>query len=310
MYSSSTTLSRRISRRTSAASQRLSHRFDFPARRRAPRIGLALSGGGAKAVAHVGVFKALLNAGLHIDLVAGTSGGALAGVFFCAGYGPEAMFQILCRHLRAIKLWRWIPFGQYWRLSRLLKRGVIQEIIEKHVQARRFEDLRIPFHVTSTDLVKGEAVVHSHGDLVRAVMASMSVPGMTPPVRDGNRLLVDGAVLNHLPTEILRRQGADIIIGVDLAGYSVPDEDWTQSLSQCGGLGLVSRAWDIQNRQLMRTNLADVDVVIRPQLSEFSFADFTRMEALVERGEEAAGLAVPTIRALIRAFRGEQRMSA
>jgi NTE family protein len=257
---------------------------------------VALSGGGVKATAHVGVLRALVHAGLKIDMVSGASAGALAGVFFCDGHRPEAMFEILTAELGASRFWGWLPFGNYWRLSRLLKHGGLRRLMERHLKNRRFEDLAIPLLVTSTDLVRGEAVTHEQGELVPAVLASMSLPGFTAPVADGARLLVDGSLLNNLPAEELRQRGADIVIGVDLAG---PDEVEDRPCPPANTLAVLLRSWEIQYREILRTQLAAVDVLIRPRVADLGLADFSQMATLYERGWAAGTEAATRIRALI-----------
>jgi NTE family protein len=271
-----------------------------------PRIGLALSGGGAKAVAHVGVLDALVRAGVTFDLVAGTSAGALAGLFYCAGHDPDSMAYVLRTELSACRWWRWLPFGKYWRLSRLLRGGGLQRVIARHVPARRFEELPIPFFVTSTDLVRGEAVVHERGELLPAVQASMSLPGFARPVRDGERLLVDGGLLTYLPSEVLKQRGADLVVGVELSGDSLCD-----SLCPVGGgaFSVLRRSWALQHQALHGAQLAAADVLIRPRLAGLGSADFAHMGAMFERGRQAGELAVERIRALLEDHPPKRRQS-
>ncbi len=269
------------------------------AARRSPRIGIALSGGGMKGAAHIGVLSALVRAGLKFDMLAGTSAGALMGLFFCDGYDPESMSRVLEAEFVGGWWWRCMPFGKYWRLRRLLRGGGLKNIIRRHIRARRFEDLAIPFFATSTDLVRGEEVIHERGELVDAVQASMSIPGLTPPVRDGDRLLVDGGLLTYLPTEVLRERGADIVIGVDLSA----DKD-DESTTSSGAVSVFCQAVDLQNRVLQRRQLAAADVIIRPRLPGIGCADFSKMQLCFDRGEEAGAMAVARIRELANCMQG------
>jgi NTE family protein len=261
---------------------------------RTPRLGLALSGGGVKAVAHIGVLSALRDAGLNFDMVAGTSAGALVGLFYCAGHDPDSMSRVLQAELAGRWWWRWLPMGKYLRLTRLLRCGGLQEIMRRHVSATRFEDLQKPFFATSTDLVHGEAVIHERGDVVQAVQASMSLPGFANPVRDGDRLLVDGGLLTYLPSEILRQRGADIIVGVELAG-----EPGVADTPGCDALSVFGRVMHMQHNLLHQQQLAAADVLIRPRLAGFGCADFANMDTIFERGREAGKLAAERIRNLI-----------
>lgn len=287
------------------------NRKPAPSAKRRPRVGLALSGGGVKAVAHIGVLSALVRAGIHFDMVAGTSGGALVGLFHCAGHHPDSMSRLLRAELSGRWWWRCLPFGKYWRLARLL-RGGLQSIMRRHVRMRRFEDLPIPFFATSTDLVRGERVVHDQGDVVRAVQASMSIPGLARPVHDGERLLVDGGVLTYLPSEVLKERGADIVIGVELSGNddwgkdteALIEPDTAESDTQAAGslhrvYSVFQRARDLQERAQHGRQLAAADVLIRPQLAGLGYADFAHTKEMFEKGRHAGELAVGRIRALL-----------
>jgi NTE family protein len=271
---------------------------------------LALSGGGAKAAAHLGVMRVLDLMGLKIDLVAGTSGGALAGVFHCDGHSPDRSFEILQQSLMAKRWWHRFPGARYWQLARHFRQQTLATTMEGHLRAKTFADLKTPLFVTATDLVTGESVVLDRGELSPAVMASMSLPGFAPPVAIGNRLLVDGGVLNNLPINAILRHGADIIIAVDLGSCNAPSGEWARWRPNRGSVDVLRRAWDIQNRELTRRRLAAADVVIRPQVGEFGIADMGRMGELMRLGEEAAVQSIPLIRDALEAWDGSGMMVA
>jgi predicted acylesterase/phospholipase RssA len=283
------------------------HLDSRPIPRTNPRIGLALSGGGAKSAAHIGVIQALLQTGVLIDLVAGTSGGALAGLFLCDGHSPASMSRILKDELVIGRFWRMLPWGKYWQLSRLFRRGNLTQMLSRHIRARKFSELRIPFFATATDLLSGERVVLQDGDVVRAVMASMSLPGLTPPVEHEGRRLVDGGVLHYIPADVLRENGADIVIGVDLGGCNAPSDEWKNWNEGDGSLQVLRRAWAIQNRELARRQLEEVDVVIRPEVNGFGIADLLKMERLIDRGVEAGARAASEIDHVISKWEARQR---
>ncbi|MDQ5838347.1 MAG: patatin-like phospholipase family protein, partial [Acidobacteriota bacterium] len=179
---------------------------------RRPRLGLALSGGAARGIAHVGVLKVLAGAGIRVDCVAGTSAGALVGGALAAGMPLEEIEKI-GRSLR------WRDLGRA-TLSRL---GVQSNArLEEYVRARfpvtRFEDLPTPFAAVATDLHTGAAIVmRDAGDLALAIRASCAVPGWYVPVTDAQgRQLVDGGLVANLPSSVARSLGAEVVVAVDV----------------------------------------------------------------------------------------------
>ena len=209
-----------------------------------PTIGLALSGGGARGSAHVGVLKAIEEMGIPVDFIAGTSMGAIIGGMYASGYSADEIRQILVemdweramrdkpdRELRTMRSKELeaqflIPYRMGLndggiQLPLGLIEGqhldqVLHRILMPVVGIHQFDDLPIPFHAVATDLVTGDEVVMSSGSLPNALRASMSVPGVFAPVSIDGRLLVDGGMSNNLPVSVVREMGADIVIAVDI----------------------------------------------------------------------------------------------
>ena len=181
-----------------------------PARR--PRIGLALGSGSARGLAHIGVLRALKEAGIEVDVVAGTSMGAVIGAVFAAGKleGLTAKLQNLD--------WQSIValLDPVFPRSGLIDGQRIAEFVRAHVPSARIEDLLLPFAAVATDITNGEQVVATTGDLTEAVRASIAVPGIVTPVRSNGRILVDGGLVNPVPVSVARAMGADLVIAVDL----------------------------------------------------------------------------------------------
>jgi NTE family protein len=194
-------------------------------------------------------------------------------------------------------LWRWIPGGGYWRLARLLRHGALRDMIARRATARRLEDLPKRLCVTASDLVSGEAVVFDRGPVAHAVMASMSLPGLAPPVADGRRLLIDGSILNDLPVRELRERGADVVIAVELSAAHVhapPPSDARMKTSR-----VLLRSWQLQQQRLAMNQAKDADVLIQPDLSQSNMADFSKLGQIVEIGAAAAYRALDTVMAHI-----------
>lgn len=177
-----------------------------------PKIGLALGSGSARGLAHLGVIRALAEAGIEADFIAGTSMGALIGAIHAAGKleALEATFQTF----------DWKKTVSFFDVvlpkSGLLDGAKISALVRAHVQAARIEALPKPFGAVATDLVSGEEVLIRSGDVIEAVRASISVPGIFTPVRSNGHILVDGGLTNPVPVSAVRAMGADIVIAVDL----------------------------------------------------------------------------------------------
>lgn len=180
--------------------------------RRPTRVGLALGSGAARGWAHIGVIRALVESGIEIECVAGTSIGSLVGAAFASGKMDS--LETVVRELdwkRAMTL-----FDMSLPRSGLLDGRNVTAAIREHVESGDIRELRVPFCAVSTDLVDGSEVRIGEGDVIEAIRASISVPGVFTPVRKGERLLVDGGLVNPVPTGVVREMGADYVIAVDL----------------------------------------------------------------------------------------------
>lgn len=183
-----------------------------------PTIGLALGAGGVKGLAHIGVLKALKESGIEIDLIAGTSMGAIVGGCYAAGVPLENLEQ-MTKKVRQSQL---IDWGFLARKHGFVKGNRAQKLIEKVLEtngaAKTFKSCKIPFACLSTDLLTGKAVVVKSGNLAKGIRASFSIAGVFRPVRKDKMLLVDGGTLSRVPVRLAREMGADIVIGVDVVG--------------------------------------------------------------------------------------------
>jgi NTE family protein len=179
---------------------------------RRPRIGLALGSGSARGLAHIGVLRALKEANIEVDLVAGTSMGAVIGAVFASGK-LDGLSARLCN-----LDWPGIValLDPVFPRSGLIDGQRVAEFVRAHVPSAHIESLLLPFAAVATDLMTGEAVVATAGDLTEAVRASIAVPGIVTPVRSNGRILVDGGLVNPVPVRVARAMGADLVIAVDL----------------------------------------------------------------------------------------------
>jgi NTE family protein len=259
------------------------------------KIGLALGGGFARGIAHIGVLQALINHKIPIDFVAGTSAGSLVGAMYCAGVDPwllqRAVEQMNWRALVRLKL----------RRDGLLDAAGLERFIKGNMGDLQFKDLSIPFTATATDLTTGQEVLLNAGRVSTAVKASCAFPGLFLPVRVGRHTLVDGGLVHPVPAEVVRRMGADIVIGVELNHHSTKPQT-PRNLVQ---IMLYSLAL-VQRPQIERA-LSDADVVIRPDLGDFGIMELERVADMVQAGRVSADAVIPAIRQAIASHELPQR---
>jgi NTE family protein len=255
-----------------------------------PRIGLALSGGFARGIAHIGVLRVLKEHHIPIDVISGTSVGALIGAAYASGTTIDEMEH-------QAKITKFTDFGR-WTLSRLglASNQKLEEFLARFSTAKRFEDLRIPMVIAATDLGAGNTVYFSRGDLGTAVRASCAYPGLFVPIHVNGRILVDGFLTEPVPVEGARRAGADIVIAVNLSSRIV--EVQPKSMFE-----VIGRAFSIVQQTSDFTWRRHADVVIEPQVMQFLWDEFNRTPELIAEGESAARLALPSIRKAIASFK-------
>lgn len=279
-----------------------------------PKICLVLSGGGARGAAHVGVIKVLQELRVPVDCVTGTSMGAIVGAAYASGTTVEDMQAVMAkmttrllfkdlppREERSVHLKRDdasnlapIELG-LGRNGLALPRGLVsgvqlESVLRELSRAggiQTFDRLPIPFRAVATDLVTGKPVVLAEGDLPAAMRASMSVPGAIEPVRLQGHLLVDGGLTNNLPVDVARAMGAEVVIAVNL-GTPLGKAEALNSI-----LGVTAQMVSILTEQNVQRSLASLgprDILILPQLEDFSAADFDRLDVPVPLGEAATRL--------------------
>lgn len=181
-------------------------------RNRGPRVGLALGSGSARGLAHLGVIRAIEDSGIHVDFVAGTSMGALVGAIYAAGGLKDLEATFVAFDWRKTISF----FDPVLPKSGLLDGARVSELVRAHIPAELIEALPKPFSAVATDIQSGEEVVIRSGDVIEAVRASISVPGIFTPVRRNGRILVDGGLTNPVPVSAVRAMGAEFVIAVDL----------------------------------------------------------------------------------------------
>jgi NTE family protein len=248
-----------------------------------PGVGLALGGGFARGLAHLGVLQVLEQNHIPIACIAGTSVGSILGAAYASG-APLARIIATCRTLRFRDIAR-------WRVSRLglASNHRLGDLIERVFDSRQFEDLRIPMAVVATDLNSGEPVVLTHGSLVDAIRASCAFPGLFEPVEIGTRCLADGGLVAPVPTRAARQLGAELVLGV-----SVGIQDGHRG-APANIFQVVTRAVSAAQKHQLEVWERHADLVLRPDVQSIAWDEFNRADEAIAAGAAVARLALPRI---------------
>lgn len=278
-------------------------------RRKPPRLGLALSGGGARGLAHIGVLKVLTEAQIPIHVITGTSAGGLIGALYAAGMSPQEMEE---EALRMASPRRLLPFlNRALPFRGLLSAQKVTEYLESLLGDITFDRLRVPLAVVAVDLVTGQKVVLSEGRVVDAVRATTALPGLISPLERDGQLLVDGGLLDNLPADVARRMGAERVIAVDISS----DETSVASLmaelkrrpfipeSLAEMADVLWRSVIVMMREVNRRSIEEArpDLLIRPAIPAgvTVLTGLSRAAEVIAAGEEAARTVLPRIRDLL-----------
>lgn len=261
-------------------------------------VGLALSGGAAQGLAHLGVLEALVEAGIPIDMIAGTSGGALYGSMFAAGLPVAAAQAIVIRQTRRnLRDKADLTLPHYG----IIRGRRIERMIREAIGDITFDELAYPFRAVATNLENGDEVVLGQGPVYRAVRASISIPGIFEPVRIDGRLLVDGAVVTPLPVRPVRAMGADFVIAVHVpapgrvsderkraAGYNLDEKH--------NLISTIFRSYAFAGDVLAEQAAREADVCIRPDVALFGWRDYKAAVEIIQAGRMAGRAQVEQIR--------------
>ena len=251
---------------------------------RVPGIGVALGGGFARGLAHIGVLKILEQEKIPINFIAGTSVGALIGAVYASGVSPKEMEEIA-------GLVRFRDFAR-WTVSRLgfASNDRMNGMLQRFLKVKTFEELRVPLAVIATDFVSGEPVIFRSGELTAPVRASCAYPGMFLPVTVNGHTLVDGMLAYSVPTTPLREMGAERVLAVYLKAH------WANAGPPRSVFDVIGQCFSIAQTKMCGLWQGDADVVMEPEVAGFAYDAFDRAPALVRAGEEAARRALPRIR--------------
>ena len=287
-----------------------------------PKIGLVLTGGGAKGFAHIGVLKVLEKNGIKIDYIGGTSMGAVVGGLYAAGYNAEQLDSIFSNtdfdellqdfvprtsksfyekksnDLYAITLpFKKFSIGVPLSLSKGLYNYNLLTRLTTHVRnTNDFSKLPIPFICIATDIEKGKQVVLDSGSLPQALLASSCFPTLFSPVEINKSMLVDGGVLNNYPIAEVKKMGADFIIGVDVQD-DLKDRDFLVEATR-----ILVQISNMQTLSSMQEKIEATDIYIKPEVEKYSVISFDKGAEIIKKGEEATNLVLPKLEELQKQF--------
>ena len=248
------------------------------------KLGLALSGGGTRGFAHIGVLKAFEEERIKFDCVAGTSAGSLIGAMYCADVSCEEMIEV-AKQVKQKEL-----IGRFVLNS---DSSNIERVANRLLEDKTFRQLSVPFAAVAVDISDGQEVVLNTGSVAKAVSASCAVPALFKPVEIDGMVLVDGGLLNNMPADVCRSMGAEIVIAVDLNHHR--------------GSGTKSRklkdtlvaTWNITTKSTMYKGIHNSDLIIEPELTEYKNTSLKYIDQMVEEGYRAAKSKMVEIKELL-----------
>ena len=267
-------------------------------------VGLALSSGGARGIAHIGVLETLERANIPIDLIVGTSAGSLFGALYAIGKPVEEIAEFARNLIKTIglKSGLWDPkFRLPW--DGLIKGNATLKFLDKQFNYSTFADTKIPFYVVAADVLSGEEIVFESGPLAQAVRASIGMIGIFSPHQLNGHFLIDGGAVNPVPASILSEKGANIII----ASSVIPSIEEERVRGQAAAkhshgpnfLGVLSSMMAIMEREIVKTRMSPVDVLIKPKVEVFTAMDYDRAEDFLQLGREAAEQEISMVQKLL-----------
>ncbi|MDC0936647.1 cyclic nucleotide-binding and patatin-like phospholipase domain-containing protein [Pirellulales bacterium] len=278
---------------------------------RGVRIGLALGGGGARGMAHLGVLNALEESGIVVDMIAGTSAGAMTGVLYAAGHDADYLAQSFVEDLKPGWPFRMLPHGDDWHLLYKYRRGHFDWMLRRYLQDWTLEQLPVPVQSVTVDLVTGKPVVRDRGDAANSILESINLPVLSKPIRRNGQALVDGGLVNNIPADILARNGCNFVIAVSVTAHleakfakNRPDTP-TSEMSSASTLQTLLRSYLVQNVNMNSIGVQPADIVIEPDVTEFGMTEFSRADELAAVGEAAARQELPNIQHLLKQLDAE-----
>jgi len=269
------------------------------------RIGVALGGGAARGMAHLGVLNILEQNGIVIDMIAGTSVGAMTGILYASSMEPNYNADCFVRDLKPPWLFRHLPNGGYWYLLYKYRRGQFDPMLRKYLKDSRLEQLTIPVQSITVDLISGQPVVRKEGDSVHAITESINLPVLSTPINRDGRSLVDGGIVNNVPADVLVANGCNFVIAVSVTASmeqefakNRPDTP-TSQMKPASAIKTILRTYVVQNVNMNSVGVAPADFVIQPDVTQFDITEFTRADEMAAIGKQTALESMPRLKELL-----------
>ncbi len=272
---------------------------------RGVRIGIALGGGAARGMAHLGVLKALEQNGIYVDMIAGTSAGAMVGTLYAYGLDCDSLTEHFAQDLRLPWLFRRLPGGGYWYLLYKYRRRQFDPMLRKYMGDARLEQLPLPMRTVTVDLVRGAPVVRETGDAVRGIVESINLPGLASPIVGESEALVDGGVVDNIPADVLVSQGCNFVIASSVTAKMEEEfagmfaDARTDRPRKPSMLKVMMRAQLVQSVNMNAVGVQPADFVVEPDVTAFDLSEFERTEELAAVGEHAACEGIPRLKQLL-----------
>lgn len=272
---------------------------------RGVQIGLALGGGAARGMAHLGVLKALEQNGIYVDMLAGTSSGAMTGAIYATGLDPEYATHVFKTDLKPSWFFRQLPAGGYWYLLIKYRLNLFESMLRKYLGRVRMEQLDLPMFAVTVDLVEGEPVVREVGDVAKSILQSINLPPLSLPIFESGRALVDGGLLNNIPANLLVAKGCNFVIASSVTAKLEKDFGGIRSTGRSHTSGFFStvqvimRQTMIQDFNMNSVGVRPADFVVAPDVTSFDIAEFTRADEMALIGERTTNATIANLRKML-----------
>ena len=253
------------------------------------RIGLALGGGGARGIAHIGVAQVFAQKGIVFDTVSATSAGSIIAGALCGGHSAEQTGQFFRDDMIPPKFFTWHPtLKQIW-LFHSFRGGRFEKKLRRYLNHLRFDQADFPLAITTLDLVSGQQLIRREGDVVHSILESINHPVFGAPVKRNNQLLVDGGVLMNVPASVLRQEGCDCVISVDVGSALATDfaHDKNGKLRKPSYIATLLRTMELSRRHSSDLHAQESDMIVIPDTETFDIEDFHAVDPLIEAGIKA-----------------------
>ncbi len=265
------------------------------------QIGVALGGGAARGMAHLGVLRALERSGIVVDMIAGTSAGAMTGTLYAAGIPADYLVERFARDLRPSWLFRRLPRGEQWHLLYKYRTGQFDPMLRKYLGPARLEQMYVPMHAIAVDLISGKDIVRSRGDAVHGIVESINLPMLASPINRDGQSLVDGGLINNVPANVLAARGCTFVIAVSVTAKMEPEFARNRAdtpafrMRRASTIQTLLRSFLVQSHSVNSIGVQTADFVIEPEVTRFELSAFGQAAEMAEAGDQATESALPQL---------------